>query len=103
MRMQPRIVLLVLSLFALPIAAAYIHWGTLGLPPLPESPPLPFAADDAFPAWMRITHYINLFFMILIIRSGLQILMAHPRLYWNIHCTPGTEWVRLTPVEVHRQ
>jgi thiosulfate reductase cytochrome b subunit len=100
--MQPRIVLLVLSLFALPIAAAYIQWGTLGLPPVPESPPLPFAPDDAFPAWMRITHYINLFFMILIIRSGLQILMEHPRLYWNVHCTPGTEWLRLTPVEVPR-
>jgi hypothetical protein len=41
--------------------------------------------------------------MILIIRSGLQILMAHPRLYWNVHCTPGTEWLRLTPVEVYRQ
>ena len=49
---------------------------------------------------MRITHYINLFFMILIIRSGLQILMDHPRLYWNVHCTPGTEWLRLTPIDV---
>ncbi len=29
--------------------------------------------------------------MILLIRSGLQILMDHPRLYWNLHCTPGTE------------
>ena len=26
--------------------------------------------------------------------------MDHPRLYWNVHCTPGTEWLRLTPVEV---
>ena len=34
------------------------------------------------------------------IRSGLQILMDHPRLYWNVHCTPGTEWLRLTPIEV---
>ena len=39
-------------------------------------------------------------FLILLIRSGLQILMDHPRLYWNVHCTPGTEWLRLTPVEV---
>jgi DMSO/TMAO reductase YedYZ molybdopterin-dependent catalytic subunit/thiosulfate reductase cytochrome b subunit len=28
--------------------------------------------------------------------------MDHPRLYWNIHCTPGTDWVRFTPVEVPR-
>ena len=26
--------------------------------------------------------------------------MDHPRLYWNLHCTPGTEWLRVTPVEV---
>jgi hypothetical protein len=27
-----------------------------------------------------------------IIRAGIQILADHPRLYWNRHCTPGTEW-----------
>ena len=43
-----------------------------------------------FPACLRITHYVNFFFLILLIRSGLQILMDHPRLYWNLHCTPGT-------------
>ena len=53
-----------------------------------------------FPAWLRITHYVNFFFIILLVRSGLQILMEHPRLYWNVHCTPNTEWLRLTPVEV---
>ena len=26
--------------------------------------------------------------------------MEHPRLYWNVHCTPNTEWLRLTPIEV---
>ena len=53
-----------------------------------------------FPAWLRITHYVNFLFVILLIRSGLQILMDHPRLYWNVHCTPNTEWVRFTPIEV---
>ena len=38
----------------------------------------------------------------LLVRSGLQILADHPRLYWNVHCTPGTEWLRLTPIEVPR-
>ena len=47
-----------------------------------------------------ITHYVNFLFLILLVRSGLQILMDHPRLYWNVHCTPGTEWLRLTPIEV---
>ena len=40
--------------------------------------------------------------LVLLIRSGLQILMDHPRLYSNVHCTPGTEWLRLTPIEVPR-
>ncbi len=46
------------------------------------------------------THYVNFLFLILLIRSGLQILADHPRLYWNVHCIPGTEWLRLTPIEV---
>lgn len=36
----------------------------------------------------------------LLIRSGLSILMDHPRLYFNDHCTPGSEWIRLTPLKV---
>ena len=55
---------------------------------------------QGFPAWLRVTHYVNFLFIILLIRSGLQILVDHPRLYWNVHCTPGTEWLRLTPIEV---
>ena len=42
----------------------------------------------------------NFLFLVLLVRSGLQILADHPRLYWNVHCTPGSEWLRLTPVEV---
>jgi DMSO/TMAO reductase YedYZ molybdopterin-dependent catalytic subunit/thiosulfate reductase cytochrome b subunit len=38
--------------------------------------------------------------MVLMIRSGLSILFDHPRLYWNVHCTPGTEWARFTPLKV---
>ena len=34
----------------------------------------------------------------MLIRSGLSILMDHPRLYFNNHCTPGTEWIRLYAV-----
>ena len=40
--------------------------------------------------------------LVLLIRSGFQILADHPRLYWNVHCIPGTEWLRLTSVEVPR-
>src|SRR6185437_993873 len=76
-----------------------------GLPALPHvaGPAIGSVADPAsFPAWLRIAHYVNFLFLVLLIRSGLQILMDHPRLYRNVHCTPGTEWLRLTPIEVPR-
>ena len=85
------------------MAAAYIQWATVGLP---LSPPISYSGPEmtlephGFPAWLRITHYVNFLFIVLLIRSGLQILADHPRLYWNVHCTPGTEWLRLTPVEL---
>jgi sulfoxide reductase catalytic subunit YedY len=47
-----------------------------------------------FPLWLRLQHLLNLFFIFFIMRSGLQILADHPRLYWNRDCTPGTEWFR---------
>ncbi|MBS0170364.1 MAG: molybdopterin-dependent oxidoreductase [Nitrospira sp.] len=45
-----------------------------------------------FPLWLRINHAINLFCMFLLMRSGLQILADHPKLYWNDDTTPGSEW-----------
>lgn len=49
-----------------------------------------------FPLWLRLTHYINFLFLTLLVRSGIQILSDHPRLYWNKHCTPGSEWIKFT-------
>ena len=53
-------------------------------------------ASLGFPIWLRVTHYINLLFIGLMIRSGLQILGAHPRLYWNESCKPGTQWIKFS-------
>jgi methionine sulfoxide reductase catalytic subunit len=103
MRIRFTALLLLVSPLALLVAAAYLQWGLVGLPALPpSSPPTPETAAGpyGFPAWLRVTHYVNFLFMVLLIRSGLQILMDHPRLYWNVHCTPGSEWLRLTPVVV---
>ena len=102
MRVSLRTLLLLLSPLLLSVAAAYIQWGTVGLPVLPPIPtdiPPTAGEPSGFPTWVRLTHFVNLLFLVLLIRSGLQILMDHPRLYWNVHCTPGTEWLRLTPVE----
>jgi methionine sulfoxide reductase catalytic subunit len=52
-------------------------------------------ATSGFPAWARWQHFFNLFLMIFIIRSGLQILSDHPRLYWTRHSTPGRDWFRI--------
>ena len=35
-----------------------------------------------------------MFFMLFIMRAGLQILADHPRLYWGRDCTPGSDWFR---------
>ncbi len=49
----------------------------------------------AMPVWLRVQHFLNLFFLLFIIRAGLQILADHPRLYWTRHSTPGREWFRM--------
>ncbi len=38
--------------------------------------------------------------MFLLMRAGLQILVAHPRLYWNSSCKPGSEWLKFTKATV---
>ncbi|MBU6214593.1 molybdopterin-dependent oxidoreductase [Patescibacteria group bacterium] len=47
-----------------------------------------------FPLWLRIGHYLNIIFMTLLMRSGMQILADHPMLYWNDDCAPGSEWIK---------
>ena len=60
----------------------------------PGAPASAAVVTSGFPAWLRIAHFLNLFFMAFIIRAGVQILADHPRLYWRRDCTPGTEWFR---------
>src|SRR6185437_13534285 len=49
-----------------------------------------------YPLWLRVAHFFNFLLLSLLVRSGLEILSAHPRLYWNDHCAPGSEWLKLT-------
>ncbi len=54
-------------------------------------------ARAGIPWWVNLQHFVNILFMLFIIRSGWQILVDHPRLYWSRHSRPGAEWVRLAP------
>ena len=59
---------------------------------------------SGFPWWLRWQHFLNLLFMMFIIRAGIQILADHPRLYVNAGCKPDTEWMRLRgPVPADRR
>lgn len=57
-------------------------------------------ASLEFPLWLRLTHFINLLFIGLLIRSGIQILGAHPRLYWHDSSDPRRQWLKFTRKKV---
>jgi len=98
---QPRFLILGMVAAIVPLVFAWGQFLFLGLPEVPPSPKLVNPTDPhGFPIWIRLTHYVNLLFMVLLIRSGLSILFDHPRLYWNEHCTPGTDWIRFSPILV---
>ena len=88
--------------FVLLVIGIAVAKGIRGLPGVqafmtayPGTSSLPEGAPVGFPAWLGWQHFLNLFFMIFIIRSGWQILADHPRLYWTRHSTPGRNWFRM--------
>jgi len=87
------------------ILASWIELVVAGLPnvpPVPQVYPNNFAGPHGFPLWVRYCHFSNFLFVMMLIRSGLSILMDHPRLYFNDDCTPGSEWIKFTPLKVPR-
>lgn len=46
-----------------------------------------------FPLFIRITHLANLLFLTLLVRSGIEILAAFPKLHWDVGCQPGRQWL----------
>jgi len=76
--------------------------GVRGLPAVqdfmhryPGMSELPGNAPVGIPAWVGWQHFLNMFFMIFIIRSGVTIMADHPRFYWTRHSTPGKDWFRV--------
>jgi len=53
------------------------------------------ARHPGLPVWVGVQHFFNLLLLVFILRSGLQILSDHPRLYWTRHSTPGRDWFRI--------
>jgi len=51
-------------------------------------------SGDSTPILIVITHFINLFAIILLIRSGLHILADHPLLYWTDHTRRDNYWLK---------
>ncbi len=102
---RPSVLLIIAAIVILPIAAAWIEMMVGGLPsiaPIPQINPDNFTGPHGFPLWVRYCHFFNFLFVTMLIRSGLSILVDHPRLYFNNDCTPGSEWIKFTPVIVPR-
>ncbi|MCG2613545.1 molybdopterin-dependent oxidoreductase [Terrimonas sp. NA20] len=99
---KPTAVILLMVIIGSALLAAWIQYLIMGLPadPALSENPTGSMGTAGFPALVRFTHWINFFFLILLVRSGLSILMDHPRLYWNNSCQPGSEWIRFTPLKV---
>jgi DMSO/TMAO reductase YedYZ molybdopterin-dependent catalytic subunit/thiosulfate reductase cytochrome b subunit len=102
---RPSILAGLAVILAAVIAAAWLQVALFGLPAIPQVPSIyatSAAAPHGFPLWVRYCHFFNFLFVMLLLRSGLSILVDHPRLYFNDDCTPGSEWIRITPLTVPR-
>jgi len=100
---NPRFIFAFAVVALTPVLIAWGQYLIYGLPAESFLPPINLehpSSPHGFPAWLRLTHFVNFFFLLLLVRSGLSILMDHPRLYWNRHCTPNSEWIRFTPLKV---
>jgi thiosulfate reductase cytochrome b subunit len=84
------------------VGLAWLQFLIFGLPSDPSEAFLTTTevSVKGFPMWLIFCHWINFFFLVILIRSGLSILFDHPRLYFNEGCEPGSEWLKFTPITV---
>lgn len=50
------------------------------------------------PPLVRLTHWLNVVAVVVLIMSGLNILMAHPHLYWGVRSTFAAPWLDIPPL-----
>jgi hypothetical protein len=55
------------------IGAAWLQYLLIGLPANPAIPLTTSSDPRGFPLWISLSHWVNFFFLVLIIRSGLSI------------------------------
>ncbi|MDI1327705.1 MAG: cytochrome b/b6 domain-containing protein [Brevundimonas sp.] len=74
--------------------------GAQGRPDRRADRPLPGGRTDTYrhPAPVRISHWLNAVAVVVLIMSGLNILLAHPHLYWGVRSTFADPWVSLPPL-----
>ncbi|MBN9617163.1 MAG: hypothetical protein BGO25_12305 [Acidobacteriales bacterium 59-55] len=100
---RPSVLAILILLVLVPVVLAWVQVAVFGMPyiePSTASIEGAMSGPHGFPVWVRWTHFFNMIFLFMLMRSGLSILMDHPRLYLNDHCTPGSEWLRFTPLRV---
>ncbi|SEN19668.1 DMSO/TMAO reductase YedYZ, molybdopterin-dependent catalytic subunit [Mucilaginibacter gossypiicola] len=99
---KPYIFVVIGILLLATVGVAWLQYLVWGLPADPSASFAPVTEADpkGFPWWLCLSHWVNFFFLIIIIRSGLSILADHPRLYWNNDCTPDSEWIKFTPLKI---
>ncbi len=101
--LKPSFVFTAICVALIPLGLAWEQAAIYGLPylaPVTEFNAATFTGVHGFPWWLRWAHFFNFVFLMMLVRSGLSILVDHPRLYFNNGCTPGTEWIRFTPLKV---
>ncbi len=79
------------------VASFAFHASSPGQSYLDRFPCVTPSADvkPGYPFYTRAAHFLNFIYLLFLIRSGIQIMTDHPRLYTSMHCTPGTDWLRL--------
>ena len=62
--------------------------------------PLARGRTDVYrhPPLVRITHWINVAAVVVLLMSGANILLAHPHLYWGVRSTFADPWINIPPI-----
>lgn len=97
---RPSFLITAICVALIPLGVAWGQAAMHGLPHLAPVSQFNMNQVQGFPWWLRWAHFFNFVFLMMLIRSGLSILVDHPRLYFNNDCTPGSEWIRFTPLHV---